>query len=71
MPKYIVTGIMTVSCYTIIEDDVSEHEAIEIARDRPNSTLCINPWTDSPTEAWVMDELDAEPIRLEAHTKTS
>lgn len=62
--KFMVNGIVTVSCWTEVEAD-SEQEAIEIASERQLAQLCHNPWSDSASECFHF-EADGEPTELRA-----
>lgn len=58
MPKFMVTGTATVSCYTIVEADTPE-QAAQIAEERQLAHLTIQAFTADDTEAWHA-EMDGE-----------
>lgn len=57
---FIVSGSVTVSCYTKVEAENIE-EAKEIAETRGLSNLCHMPFEDGEDESWHI-EMDGEPI---------
>jgi len=59
MHSYTVSGLMRVSCRTIVQAN-NEDEAKKLASERHNSDLSHQAMCDSSEEAWIIDELDGE-----------
>lgn len=62
MTKFTVCGLVTVSCYTVVEADTKE-AAISIAEERQLADLCAFPFGDQVDEAWHV-ETDGSPVEL-------
>lgn len=60
--KFNVSGIVGVSCYTIVEAETAE-EAKEIAEDRDMANLCHNALSPDCDDSWHLDT-DGTPGRL-------
>ena len=66
MPKYIVSGIVTVSIYTEVIAE-TEEEALKLAGDQPMMSFCNQCSRGTPEDEWVTaGELDGEPQELRA-----
>lgn len=66
MPRYRVSGVMTISISTLIEAS-TEKEAVEFAAEQPVMSLCHQCASGEDTKEWVtMGELDGEPDELVA-----
>lgn len=62
MNKYIVRGVVTVSCWTKVEAGSIE-EAIELASERQLSELCYRPFVGDVEDEFFID-CDGEPFDL-------
>ncbi len=49
--KYTVSGLVTVSCHTVVEAESAE-EAMEIAERRDVASLCYGPYVEDIDEAF-------------------
>jgi hypothetical protein len=67
--KYIVSGMMSVSCWTEVEAD-SKEEALEIAKQREASGMCYNPFTEEVDEEFHFSN-DGVPIELTVYESQS
>lgn len=69
MPKYRVSGLLTVSVSTCVEAD-TEAEAKELAMANPNVGLCHQCAGGDEDSEWVTSgELDGEPTELRAEVE--
>ncbi len=60
--KYTVSGVVTVSCWTVVEAD-SEAEAVEIAEERNCAGLCCSPFSGRVDDEFHFSS-DGEPTDL-------
>lgn len=63
--KYFVSGQVIVSCYCHVEAS-SKQEAIEKSQELYMGSLCHQACQSDPREAWIVDDLDGEPITQDA-----
>lgn len=64
MPKFTLTGTITISAYTEVEAETLE-EAINEAKNRGNAQI-IKDGSYNPEGEWIVDELDGEVQNISA-----